>query len=322
MLLHTKFQALQAISDLQCASGDCNYYEGKFVNIHDKVYYFEYALCYQANHGKLSDLKMKPTLVSTEEILPSVQIELLNIEHDIVCVARKDVGVIPAGIKRALDIIQNVDEEGNDIKEAIKRVKLELENQPTFPVDVSVPDENSTAAYIVQQLRTYAGNNGLLFYNGVARLGASTNKYTKYGSSMPDVASFNPCVLATQNYSRLVYVTDDSTDNDYDNDVTEGLKGLAEFKKDKSAPKDPIGQLFAGMEKTFGDVFHRTENHQVCMNRFELFELFGFYIVPKDNNVTVCKVEIEIGKKSKAYQGFKQLTVGEAFNRLMHLMVK
>ena len=126
-----------------------------------------------------------------------------------------------------------------------------------------------------------------------------------------------------EDFSKLVYVTynvnDDNVDDDnVDDDIVEKLAAVtfnAEFKKPQNPPKDPVGQLFAGMEKTFGDVFHRTADQESCLARFEMF---GFYIIPKENFVEVYKVDICIGEVSKVYKGETALSIKDGFNRIMY----
>lgn len=158
--------------------------------------------------------------------------------------------------------------------------------------------------------------NNLHFYTNTSLITKRKNKYTKYYNSRPDQVSYHGCLVASNDFSRLFYIG--TGERSLVEAMKKGLTLNTEHKKNKDPPKDPIGQLLAGMEKTMGDIFYVTQNQESCL---QYLTMFGFYLIPSEDSVEIYKANVEIGKPTTVYKGGTTLSVQDAFNRIMYQLL-
>lgn len=180
---------------------------------------------------------------------------------------------------------------------------------------LSSVNEDASTKNIISQLKAFTEKKGLLFFNDVSKIIVDERIdkfYTKYSSARPDGVTYNESLVARKDYRKMLYqkFAGDDEDDTAGDDVSKLLSHITlnqEHKRDKNAPKDPVGQLFAGMEKTLGDVFFKNLDQKSYLKQLTMY---GFYVVPSENSVTVYRANVEIGKPTR-------LPIQEAFNRVM-----
>ena len=92
------------------------------------------------------------------------------------------------------------------------------------------------------------------------------------------------------------------------------MKKLSLNTECKNPSNDPIGQLFAGMEKTMVEIFYETLQTSTYS---QSMVMFGLYINTEKKNAQVFRADVTLGQKTKVYQGDSWLPISDAFNMLM-----
>lgn len=301
---------------------DKEYYKGKFKLIAGNIWFFEYDNTYRASDATINDHNVVMTTLLTDEILPPVQI-FLTIRLDIICISEAGVDErVKQGVKRVLD---QLDDETKkkikiDFKTPIEGLGLEpaaLEHAATaVPQSVmTVPDEDSTSDNIIAQINAFAENKGLKFYRNVAKITEyGINKFTKYGYSRPDAASHH-CLLTTEDRSVMAFFNPTSGNAD---DFCKKMDDMILTFESKNPPKDPIGQLFAGMEKTMGDItFSNVMESTIPAH----ITMYGLYFIPSEDTCEVYKAYATINTDTVVNKGTLQLHICDAINRVLHQLL-
>lgn len=71
--------------------------------------------------------------------------------------------------------------------------------------------------------------------------------------------------------------------------------------------KDPIGQLFRGIEKLYSDAFVATVKQRAVYNTL----IFGLYLVPHTDYCEVYKVNLTLNKPAVVFKGSENLEISD-----------
>lgn len=92
---------------------------------------------------------------------------------------------------------------------------------------------------------------------------------------------------------------------------------VAEAKDKKKRPKEPMGQLLAGMDKLLGDVFSDALGSQCVLLKFTIY---GLYFIPTTDQCTVIRCDVQLGEPTITRRGKTNLGVSDAVNRVFSQM--
>lgn len=125
----------------------------------------------------------------------------------------------------------------------------------------TTPHELSKVKHIIKQFSLVAvyKNTKVKVYKNTSSFG-NTQYFSKYNLSRPDVATFLPSELLIGSEIKGKWLVLNSADENSE-DICGTFENIClngEAKGDRAKPKDPIGQLLAGLDKTLADLVSTT----------------------------------------------------------------
>lgn len=309
---------------------DHEYFDGGFKKVNQHVQVYEFTSTLPANTALLSDLKLSIEDIATDIILKPITRTLIVIDVNVVCVPMSDINSrerrgIRRGIEEATTAIckklkLDQTESGLDkvISEVCRRTCSEVEE---LNFRTTTPHELSKVKNIVKQVYQFASDHGFKVYCNEQNITDYRGKFSKYHLSKPDVAVFSPANMLVANKVESKWLLAACNEEDDDIDLCGSFKNDAEGKRLGAVPKDPIGQLLAGIDKTMADLISNVLHQFTRIITHITF--YGLYFVPDPgaDKCEVYKVNVKLGKDTIVYKGKETLTVSDAFNRVFQEML-
>ena len=129
-----------------------------------------------------------------------------------------------------------------------------------------------------------------------------------------DVSAIKSCLLTTSDRSKITIFS-------FGANITKLMQNISltgEHKKKKNPPKDPIGQLFAGMEKTMGDIVHCNIMESTVPSNIQMY---GVYFVSSEDTCEVYRTDVKINADTVIRKGSTKLGVCDAINRVLYQLI-
>ena len=309
-----------------------NYFDGSFQYLAHSCYVYRFNNLLQASHARFSDHHLSTIPLPTDQMLPPVC--LAQIVHvDIVSVSRQVFNNLKEAAKKAINVAELALVE----MPSAKRSKVDSENIRSVISDFRMteamltmddqPGEVAVNRYLTKEIQQTAEKFGLICYTNKRNLGLSEyNSCSKYGGAQPDLVAFatddfvdnssaddnfTATIVANESFDRAAVIqqsSDQSLESEFDDQcfIGEG--------KTSTDIKDPIGQLFAGIDKLLPNRFI-----QALLKKTALLTkctVYALYYEPENDKGQVYKVEINIGKETVVYVGQTKLGINDAINRI------
>ncbi len=190
----------------------------------------------------------------------------------------------------------------------------------------TTPHELSKVKHIIKQFSLVAETKGLKVYTNTSDFG-NKQYFSKYNLSRPDVATFLPSEFLIGNEVKSKWLVLNSADENSDENSEDILCGTleniclnGEAKGDRAKSKDPVGQLLAGLDKTLADLVSTAlKDKNLLISRCTLY---GLYFIPDTDTCQVYKLNVVMGKETVAFRGKEDLSISDAFNRVLREMTK
>ena len=320
--------AKEAIEEMKKLE-DKDYFDGSFIACNDQFLVFQFKETLPASNVHLNDLHLTMLYEKTDAILKPMDITI-DIDANIVCVPFSHLQQeMEKGKEEVLKTIKKLKFDKEVVKKVVSAVKLEQKGSMNSEAGsrrlpcVTNPVEVSAMSNIVEQFRSHAKSKGLVVYGNQSKISPYSNNFSKYAKSRPDIVSYdknisNFSLVSTKDTTKLSLLFECKGQDD----IMESLANVAlscEAKLLSVNARDPVGQMFAGIDKTFADLFHfaligRSKILTECT-------IYGLLIHLERDRCSVYKVNIRVGSKTVVHQGKEEIGIKDALNRVLSELI-
>lgn len=316
-LCFTKEDADREVEDIKSRTEK---FEGTFVSLRSKIYYYKFEETIAANKAKVTDF---PSVIDeeTDKLLPQVLTICVDIDVDVGVVPKKKIKLVldkqQQKFKEALERIQT--HGTGEVKSILEQLKRDQMPNTTHPAEafMSSPNEDAISECVKDQLTEFVAlhdNLKLTVNRGRIEKNTRIVVITRYAKSRPDTMILKLATLEATPTPEAEEGTSSSTHGSGDkvNGATTEHKLLLKG--------DQVGQTIAGADKMAGEIaYEYMKKTGVPLHYIEVVSLlvdFG------EKTAQVFKLCINFQtKQSNIYKGKKSLGVSDALNRVICLLL-
>ena len=340
LVLPTLQDAIAKIEVLKTSRKN-DYFKGTFSKITKDYSIFEFETTLPASNATSSWFHVHVMECDVDSIAPPCATKI-TFNIDVCCVSETELDTYLKAVAEVKwitefrDIVFRALDEHLD-EPVSKSIKMELEEVLVVPIVPNLRksklNENARTSYILDRIKELAAEYTQLdvYDNKSALLYSPQRNFSKYSKSSPDLTALmnNVVIFNRVNHESLMVMAEEDVEEDVEVDVETveedattilgtKMNVTVESKLNERGGRDPIGQVLAGIEKTYADILYyklKTLKPDALLPTDVV--MYGMYIIPETDQCIFLKAELKIGVDTLVYKSRESLSIVDAFNRVL-----